>query len=255
MKLVVTYQGPPLTPTTTVLSSSANPSTNGQSVVFTATLRANGKAAADATGNFAFVVDGVPVASPVLVGGSASYTNSPFSEGRHPILASYVGNARYASSMASLIQNCGVPVMPTYSMRADGWVVATCTNGSGIWVVPDGVSSVEVLVVGGGGGSAASFSSGSGAGGMYYTGNYPVTPGSSVQVEVGAGGVGADGARSVFDKVIAYGGTPGGDYTDGGDQGGYSVDGELRSVPGNPGYHYSPMDGNWCTGGGAGSWL
>jgi len=111
---------------------------------------------------------------------------------------------------------------------------------------------VEVLVVGGGGGSSASFSSGSGAGGMYYTAAYPVVSGSNIAVMVGAGGVGSAGANSVFDRLIAYGGAPGGGYTDGGDQGGYSVDGGATIIPGNPGGDYLPFDGTWCSGGGAG---
>ena len=45
---------------------------------------------------------------------------------------------------------------------------------------------------------------------------------------------------------------PGNGYTDGGDQGGCSLNGGVTTNAGNPGMHYTPMDGNWCSGGGAG---
>jgi uncharacterized repeat protein (TIGR02543 family) len=144
------------------------------------------------------------------------------------------------------------PPFPAISTRGDGYTLATFYEGSGTWTVPAGVTSVEVLVVGGGGGTTASFSSGSGAGGMYQSTTYSVTPEATVSVAVGAGGINGNGSNSVFGDLIAYGGTPGLGYTDGGDQGGYSLDGGTTIVPGNPGMHYSPMDGNWCTGGGAG---
>ncbi|MEI7901495.1 MAG: glycine-rich domain-containing protein, partial [bacterium] len=137
--------------------------------------------------------------------------------------------------------------------RGDGKTVATFTSGSGTWTIPAGVTDVEVLVVGGGGGSwNDSFQSGAGAGGMHYSSSYAVTPG-SVGITVGAGATDGTGSSSHFGtQLIAYGGTKGNGYTDGGDQGGYSLNGGTTVVAGNPGYHYSPMDGNWCSGGGAG---
>ena len=76
--------------------------------------------------------------------------------------------------------------------RGDGKTMITFTAGSGTWTVPAGVNSLEVLVVGGGGGGGQQ-SSGAGAGGMYYASAYAVTPGSSVNVAVGAGGLGGSG--------------------------------------------------------------
>ena len=70
------------------------------------------------------------------------------------------------------------PCPPTYTTRADGHTVATFSfAGTGTWTIPAGVTDVEVLVVGGGGGCwNDSFQSGSGAGGMYYSASYAVTP-------------------------------------------------------------------------------
>ncbi|MCX6879799.1 MAG: InlB B-repeat-containing protein [Verrucomicrobia bacterium] len=146
------------------------------------------------------------------------------------------------------------PCPPTYSTRADGHTVATFSfAGNGTWTVPAGVSNVEVLVVGGGGGSwNDGYQSGSGAGGMYYGASYAVTPG-PIGITVGAGATQGTGSSSLFGtRLIGYGGTQGNGYTNGGDQGGYSLNGGTTIVPGKLGYHYSPMDGNWCSGGGAG---
>ncbi len=152
-------------------------------------------------------------------------------------------------------QTWAVELTPTITPdRGDGKTVATFTSGTGTWTIPDGVTNIEVLVVGGGGGAwSDGFQSGSGAGGMYYSASYAVTPG-SIGITVGAGATDGTGPSSLFgDQMIAYGGTKGNGYTDGGDQGGYSLDGGTTVVPGNLGMHYSPMDGNWCSGGGAGS--
>jgi hypothetical protein len=69
-------------------------------------------------------------------------------------------------------------------------------NGPHTYTVESGVTSVNVLVVGGGGGGGsggynAVKGGGAGAGGLIYYPNYPVTPGGSVAVVVGAGGEGA----------------------------------------------------------------
>ncbi len=126
--------------------------------------------------------------------------------------------------------------------------------GNHTWKVPVGVTSVEVLVVGGGGGCwNDGYQSGSGAGGMYYSASYAVTPGSSVGITVGAGATQGTGSSSLFGtQLIAYGGTKGAGYTDGGDQGAYSLNGGTTKIAGNLGMHYSPMDGAWSSGGGAG---
>jgi hypothetical protein len=61
---------------------------------------------------------------------------------------------------------------------------------SGNFVVPVGVSSVNVLVMGGGGGGASGHQGGGGAG-FLSTGSFAVTGGDSIAVTVGAGGSGA----------------------------------------------------------------
>jgi uncharacterized repeat protein (TIGR02543 family) len=243
------------TPTTLDLVSLLNPADVGESVTFTATVKDGGAAATGATGTCVFKVDGTVMATLPMVNGTANYSHS-FTFGPHAIVATYSGDAAYATSSASLTQICGNMIVPTYTTRSDGKTVATFTSGTGLWMVPSGVSSVEVLVVGGGGGAwNVGYSTGSGAGGMYYSASYAVTSGSSVGITVGAGATNSTGSSSLFGtQLIAYGGAPGnGTYYDAGDQGAYSLNGGSTVVPGNVGGDYpAPMDGNWTSGGGAG---
>ena len=76
-------------------------------------------------------------------------------------------------------------ISPTTSIiRADGHRVETFTIGSGVWTIPVGVTSVEVMVVGGGG-SGKYNGGGGGGGGFYYATTYAVTPNSNVPITVG----------------------------------------------------------------------
>lgn len=67
--------------------------------------------------------------------------------------------------------------------------------GAQTFVVPDGVTQVELLVVGGGGGGAQAGSGGGGGSGgeVLYWPSVPVTPGASINVIVGTGGAGRTG--------------------------------------------------------------
>ena len=93
-----------LTPTQTVLITSASPSTVGTSLTFTATVQANGVSAASATGSIVFQVDGSDVSTSAIANGSASYTTSSLAVGTHTITAVYSGDADYATSADSLTQ-------------------------------------------------------------------------------------------------------------------------------------------------------
>ncbi len=56
----------------TWLTSSANRSSQGQSVTFTATIQVNGLRKSEATGDVVFMVDTVPMVTNVLAGGQAA---------------------------------------------------------------------------------------------------------------------------------------------------------------------------------------
>jgi Bacterial Ig-like domain (group 3)/Periplasmic copper-binding protein (NosD) len=89
----------------TSVVSSANPSTFGQQVTFTATVSA-GSYSGTPTGTVTFIIDGqdqTPVTL-ALVGGSdqAQFTTSSLSAGSHTVTASYSGDENVSSSTASL---------------------------------------------------------------------------------------------------------------------------------------------------------
>ncbi len=89
---------PVLTPTTTALASSTNPSTAGQPVTFTATVTPS-----TATGTVNFVEGTTVLGSGTLSGGHATFTTSSLSAATHCIKAVYLGNASYATSPSAQI--------------------------------------------------------------------------------------------------------------------------------------------------------
>jgi len=156
-------------------------------------------------------------------------------------------------------------------------------NSDGTFTVPDGVTEVDVLVVGGGGGGGASpHGGGGGAGGVVYESDYSVTGGQTISVSVGAGGNGPtgpttspwqetdnslrgeNGENSSFGSIVALGGGGGGRYDgltgkDGGSGGGggsHDANGGTAQQPGSSSGGYGFDGGNSTTssaGGGGGA--
>lgn len=93
-----------LAPTSTVITSSLNPSNVGQTVTFTATVSASGGPVA--TGNVAFADGGTTLAAGVALdaSGTATFTTSALTAGAHSITASFAETAVYAASSATLDQ-------------------------------------------------------------------------------------------------------------------------------------------------------
>lgn len=93
-----------------------------------------------------------------------------------------------------------------FAISAFGQTSTTITT-SGSWVVPVGVTSIQVEAWGGGGGgggtaSVASKSGGGGSGGCYVKHTtIAVTPGESLTITIGAGGTGGVGSGSVTQSV------------------------------------------------------
>ena len=103
-----TVNGTSTTATITNVSSSANPSVFGQSVLFTATITAGGGSGTP-TGTVQFVIDGRSIGSPVSVSGSggvstASFSTGSLAVGTHTITASYSGDANFTSSNGTFTQ-------------------------------------------------------------------------------------------------------------------------------------------------------
>jgi hypothetical protein len=105
---------PGAAPTSTAVSSSANPSTAGQSVTFTANISGAG-----ATGTVTFTVDGTQHAASVS-GNTASFTTTALTVGSHTITAAYSGDLNFAASTSSLTQNVGIgPTTTTLASSAN----------------------------------------------------------------------------------------------------------------------------------------
>lgn len=82
---------------TTTLTSSANPSTYGQSVTFTATVPAG------ATGTVTFKDGSATLGTATVSSGTATFTTSSLSAGSRSITATYGGDANYASSTSAVL--------------------------------------------------------------------------------------------------------------------------------------------------------
>ena len=92
-----------LNPTATTLASSLNPSTYGQSVTFTVGV-APQSGPGTPTGTVLLKNGALAIASITLSNGGGSFTTASLSAGSLSITASYVGDASFASSSASLTQ-------------------------------------------------------------------------------------------------------------------------------------------------------
>lgn len=88
--------GTTLTPTSTTLASSPNPSTVGQTVTLTATVNSSG-----ATGSVTFYDGANSLGTISLSGGVASLPVSTLSVGTHTLTATYSGDGTYAGSSSS----------------------------------------------------------------------------------------------------------------------------------------------------------
>jgi hypothetical protein len=111
--------------TTTTLGSSANPSTYGGSVTFTATV-APVSGSAVPTGTAQFSIDGSNVGSPVtLSSGTATYATSTLTAAAHSVTAAYTTNSSsYNSSSSSTLTQTVNKATPTVSV----WPTAGAIN-------------------------------------------------------------------------------------------------------------------------------
>ena len=96
-----------LVTSTTALTSSANPSTSGQSVTLTATVTG-----ALPTGSVTFADGGSPLSTVSLSSGAATLSVSSLSVGSHALTATYSGDSVNAGSVGSMTQTVTAPVLP-----------------------------------------------------------------------------------------------------------------------------------------------
>ena len=89
--------------TTTLSSTSVNPSVYGQAVTFTATVAAAAPGSGTPTGTVSLYDGSTVLGSAGLSGGSASITTAALPVGSDPITASYSGDSNFTSSNAAAI--------------------------------------------------------------------------------------------------------------------------------------------------------
>jgi len=85
----------------TVLSSSANPSLLGNAVTITATINAVAPGIGTPTGSVVFAIDGISQPAVNLVSGQATMTTSALSGGAHALTASYSGDGNFNASVST----------------------------------------------------------------------------------------------------------------------------------------------------------
>ena len=129
---------PGVTPSTTTLTTSNNPSLSGQPVTFTANVSGAG---GPPTGTVTFKDGATTLATVTLAGGTASFTTSSLAVGNHTITANYSGDPTFNASSASLTQNVFAGAQPTTTALASNpnpsvhnqpvTFTATVTSGSG----------------------------------------------------------------------------------------------------------------------------
>lgn len=109
----VTITAVPLLATTVVLDSNINPSNEGDTVTFTATVTP-----ATATGNVEFEADGAPLGTAALAGGVATFPTSLLPPGNRTISARYVGDVDHDPSLPdTLVQQVNALALPTVVLR------------------------------------------------------------------------------------------------------------------------------------------
>lgn len=194
------------------------------------------------------------------------------------LTAAQAGNANYnaASSVAQSfsISSTGRTGFTGNSSSISGTTTGTkyvverfTTTGTSSWTVPQGVSAVDVLVVGGGGGGGSRHRGGGGGGGYVEASSYAVMAGNIYAVVVGAGGSGgsasaaSDGSAGDLSSFTRSGV---GLTANGGTGGGFPLAGNSGSGSGTGGTAYQNNgasgtanngcgSGDWCGGGGGGA--
>jgi len=89
-----------LSPTTTALASSLNPSNYGQSVTFTATVTSS---SGTPTGSVIFYDGSTQIGSATLANGSAAFSTSSLPTGSNSITAAYQGSSSFAPSTSAVL--------------------------------------------------------------------------------------------------------------------------------------------------------
>lgn len=98
--------------TTTALTVAPNPAAVGNTVTFSATVTATAPATGTPTGNVTFSANGTPIGAAVALDstGKATVTSSALPAASHTIVATYAGDAKFASSVSASVTVVVTPV-------------------------------------------------------------------------------------------------------------------------------------------------
>lgn len=118
--------------TATVLSSSLNPSIEGQPVTFTATVTASPPGGTVPAGTVTFLDGATPLGTATLVDGVATFTTSTLAAGDHPITAVYNGNPDFAGSTSNTVAQAVTPFAPELRLVAGASPVAVGAAGESV---------------------------------------------------------------------------------------------------------------------------
>jgi Bacterial Ig-like domain (group 3)/Pentapeptide repeats (8 copies)/IPT/TIG domain len=127
--------------TTTQVTSSANPSTVGNSVTFAATVSPQAPATTMPTGKVAFLDGSSTLGTATLNNGTATFTTSSLTVGSHVITVNYGGDSNYTgSSSAALAQTVtkGVTTTSVTSSVNPSMIGNSVTYTATVSPVPDG---------------------------------------------------------------------------------------------------------------------
>ena len=118
--------GVPFTVLTDTLTSSANPSSYGGSVTFTATFSVSGL-----TGSVTFMDNGTQIGTGTITGTTASYTTSSLVIGTHSITASWPGNSTYPAITSNTVSQYIQNTAAIYSLSPTSGVIGTSVTIAG----------------------------------------------------------------------------------------------------------------------------
>ena len=215
------------------ITASGTLGTGNEGTSFSATVNATDP---ESAGNVTFELQSGSLPSGITFANTAAEGGSAVFSGNLPQVSSTttfnfvlraVDAASNTSSRAFSITSTHVPVRSSFT-------------SSGTFAVPAGVTTIDVLVVGGGGGSSPGNAGGSGAGGLIFMPEYPVTTG-TLTITVGNGGSNDVGQNTVVGSpsdpglgqggVLTARGGGRGNANEGGTQGGSGGAGGTGQSP------------------------
>jgi hypothetical protein len=134
--------------TTTVLTTTPNPSVTGQTVTLTATVSPVAPGGGIPTGTVTFFDGLAPIGTAPVVGGVATLTKSNFTTGVHTLTASYSGSTCYnPSTSGAVLQQVVTNNPPNLFFATPGF--GPRTGGGNVLLVGSNLASVTSVTFGG----------------------------------------------------------------------------------------------------------